>query len=298
MLENNRVKLTNQANEFIDTFLTPKLGTPYVSLPSDYGMDYEEVEFTAKDGITLSGWLIKGKEDKVIIQAHPVTANRSGSDGSLGGPRLDFIKTAKAFVESGYSVLAFDARNHGYSQTGHQPFILGTIDDAPDFVAAVDYLSKHKIYKSAKVGIHSVCFGSNATILAFSLQDGLRSRPNLKAISLTQPASWGMLLRNNPDVSSIFVDEINTQLMKRGAKSLDFLPFGYAPNINVPTQVVQNSNDPLFSRDVIEQFYVSLNIQNDDKKLVWIDGDADRSHLYLYETERPSILVKWFDEYM
>ena len=38
--------------------------------PDQYNLDYEDVTFTTKDGISLSAWLVKGGSDKVIIQSH------------------------------------------------------------------------------------------------------------------------------------------------------------------------------------------------------------------------------------
>lgn len=291
----NEVSFTDQANGFIEAYLTPKLSTPIIGTPEDYGMEYEEVSFETQDGVEISGWLIKGGRDKVIIQAHTVTSNRSGSDSSNGGPKIEFLKTAKGFFDAGYSVLTFDARNHGQSEIGPQPYIIGTIDDAPDFVAAVDYLANRPEYSSARVGIHAICFGSNATASAFGLKDGLQSRSNLKAISLTQPASWGMLLRNNPNVPEALVNEINVQLAARDATDLDQHPLKYAGMITVPAMIVQNRNDPHFSKSFIEEFYNNI---PSEKVMLWIDGEEDRSYAYYHETIKPEKLIEWFDRHL
>ena len=44
--------------------------SPVFDRPENYDLDYENVSFTAKDGEELSGWIIKGNNDKVIIQSH------------------------------------------------------------------------------------------------------------------------------------------------------------------------------------------------------------------------------------
>ena len=38
--------------------------------PENFGVEYEDVTFKAKDGVTLSGWLIKRGTNKVIVQSH------------------------------------------------------------------------------------------------------------------------------------------------------------------------------------------------------------------------------------
>lgn len=49
-------------------------------------------------------------------------------------------------MAAGFSVLKFDARNHGQIQVGQKPFILETMDDAPGFVAAVEFMAQHPEY--------------------------------------------------------------------------------------------------------------------------------------------------------
>ena len=52
---------------------------PIFDTPSDYGLEYDEVKFTAKDGVHLKGWLVKGGADKIIVQSHfGIQSSRSG----------------------------------------------------------------------------------------------------------------------------------------------------------------------------------------------------------------------------
>ena len=48
---------------------------PVFETPDKYGLEYEDVSFKTKDGVTLSGWIVKGNTDKVVtiivvIQSH------------------------------------------------------------------------------------------------------------------------------------------------------------------------------------------------------------------------------------
>ena len=53
--------------------------SPVFETPDQYGLDYEDVTFKTDDGVTLSGWLVKGNTNKVIIQSHfGVQCSRSG----------------------------------------------------------------------------------------------------------------------------------------------------------------------------------------------------------------------------
>lgn len=52
--------------------------------PKDYGLEYEDVTFTASDGIKLAAWLTPAEgSDKLIICNHPATLNRYGFPGHL-----------------------------------------------------------------------------------------------------------------------------------------------------------------------------------------------------------------------
>ena len=52
-----------------DTMIKP-YQSPLFDNPKNYGLEYEDVTFDASDGFRLSGWLIKGDTDKVVIQSH------------------------------------------------------------------------------------------------------------------------------------------------------------------------------------------------------------------------------------
>ena len=41
--------------------------SPVFDSPENYGLDYENVSFKAKDGEELFGWIIKGSNDKVCL---------------------------------------------------------------------------------------------------------------------------------------------------------------------------------------------------------------------------------------
>lgn len=54
---------------------------PVFDSPENHGLEYEDVTFKAEDGVTLSGWLIKGGTDKVIVQSHcGVQCSRCSND--------------------------------------------------------------------------------------------------------------------------------------------------------------------------------------------------------------------------
>ncbi|MCG8607575.1 alpha/beta hydrolase, partial [bacterium] len=128
--------------------------SPVFDNPKNFGLDYHDVTFIAADGITLSGWLIKGSEDNVIIQSHfGVHCCRSGftlqGKGLVKGFPQDihFLNQAKYLNVAGYTVLMYDFRNHGNSELGTNPWVTWGLEESKDVIAAVDFISKHSDYK-------------------------------------------------------------------------------------------------------------------------------------------------------
>lgn len=98
--------------------------SPVFETPEKYGLDYEDVTFKTKDGLTLSGWLIKGGTDKVIIQSHfgvqcscGFTQEGKGMmKNALWTSDIHFLDQAKYLAEADYSVLMFDIRFYEYAK--------------------------------------------------------------------------------------------------------------------------------------------------------------------------------------
>lgn len=57
--------------------------SPVLKTPGDYGMKYEDVFFSAIDGVPLEAWLIPADSDRLIVCNHPLTVNRYGFPGHL-----------------------------------------------------------------------------------------------------------------------------------------------------------------------------------------------------------------------
>ncbi|MBN1565756.1 MAG: alpha/beta fold hydrolase [Anaerolineae bacterium] len=75
--------------------------------PHDYGInDYQEVEFTTGDGVTLRGWYIPSQNEAVIILVHGYSSNRTY-----------LLPEAALLVEQGFGALLFDLRGQGESDT-------------------------------------------------------------------------------------------------------------------------------------------------------------------------------------
>lgn len=117
--------------------------------PADLLLRTEDVTFRTSDGITLSGWLVKGvPKAPVILLCH-----------DLGGSRSSLLNSAVSLNRSGYPLLVFDFRGHGAS-TGSGS-TLG-IDETKDIQAAVEFLKTRSDVDSSRIGLWGIGMGAYA----------------------------------------------------------------------------------------------------------------------------------------
>lgn len=146
------------------------------AIPSDAGLDYQEVEFPARDGLRLSGWFLPADSSGVgrkpaIVFVHGWTWNRLGDSGETfmasvsGGLPVDLLRLAFYLHEAGYHILMFDLRNHGQSASGG-PVTFG-LQEANDVLGALDYLATRQDVDQKRIG--AVGFSEGANALLFTL---------------------------------------------------------------------------------------------------------------------------------
>lgn len=78
---------------------------PNLQTPADFGIaDYEDVQFTTPDGITLKGWYIAPKNNAIVVFVHGHRSHRA-----------QYLKYLEIVHAKGYGAVLFDLRNHGES---------------------------------------------------------------------------------------------------------------------------------------------------------------------------------------
>lgn len=290
------------ANTFIKPFQSPVFGDP-----KNYKLDFEEVTFKAADGVSLSGWLIKGSTDKVIIQSHfGVQCSRSGyrPHGMLKGydKDIEFLRQARYLNEAGYTVLMYDFRNHGNSGKGTVPFITWGEEEAKDVIAAVDFITTHPDYQDAAIGLLSICMGQGASIHAFRRDDGLRQYPNLKTMISVQPMDYGCFV-NALGLPQFLIRSTTKAITKKTGR--DFNANSWRPfvkDVSIPTLVIQNRNDGYLDEAFVNGVYDDLAVE---KEMLWVDipkknGGAfpNRAAAYDWLGENPEPILTWFNRYL
>jgi alpha/beta superfamily hydrolase len=278
--------------------------SPVFDSPSDYNLKYDEVTFAAKDGVKLSGWLIHGGSDKVIIQSHfGVQCSRSGftqegkgmMKNALWTSDIHFLTQAKYLVEAGYSVLMYDLRNHGESGTGSTPWVTWGVEERLDVLAAVHFISEHEAYKNSEIGLLSICMGSSSSIFGFGLEDEMKNHPKIKTMIAVQPLTYDHFVKAMGLPGFLVKSGNKYNLEKRGVDLTgdSFLP--YAKDIPVPTLVIQNENDPMTNMDMVKGFYNNITTE---KEYLSLDLEKKRGAAYDWLGKNPEPIVNWFNKYL
>ena len=276
--------------------------SPVFETPDKYDLPYEDVSIRTSDGVTLSGWLVKGGTDKVIIQSHfGVQCSRCGftlegkgmMEKSLWNSDIHFLNQVKYLVDAGYSVLMYDMRNHGESE--QKGWITWGKDERKDTVAAIQFIADHEGYKDANIGLLSICMGQAASTFAFGLEPAMKRFQNLKTMISVQPLTYDYFVANMG--LPMFLINAGSKYSKN-KRDTDltgdsFLP--YVKDVFVPTLVIQNSNDPMTDLSMVEQYYDSLTVE---KEMLWLDLDKKRAAAYDWLGKNPEPILTWFDKYL
>ena len=286
-------------NSVADMMIKPGQ-SPVFGNPKDYGLSYEDVTITTADGVKLSGWLIKGGKDKVIIQSHfGVQCSRTGytPEGKgmikMWNEDIPFLRQAKYLADDGYSVLMYDFRNHGSSEASERPWVSWGPEEAKDVAAAVKYIENHADYKDAEIGLLSICMGAASTTYAYG--EGLIDNPNIKAMIAVQPLVYPDFVKamGIPGFLARRVNKETTNRLGFDLNAKTFLPS--VKKIPVPTLVIQNTNDPWANIDFVKDYYQEL---TQEKELKLVDLKKSRAAAYDYIGKSPEVVKGFFDKYI
>ena len=130
------------------------------STPADVNLPYRDVEVTAADGVTLSGWYVpSGNEAAVVLLP-----------GS-GSTRTSVLDHAVVLARHGYGVLLFDPRGHGGSEGDAMEF--GWYGEQ-DISAAVDFLQQQPDLDPHRIGAVGLSLGGEEAIGALAADSRIR----------------------------------------------------------------------------------------------------------------------------
>ncbi|KPI89323.1 hypothetical protein ABL78_1552 [Leptomonas seymouri] len=126
---------------------------------TDFGLDYEDVQFGSTDGYTLRGWYVppmQGNAREMGI----VLVHGGGRDRRTWERHLPFLHTA------GYGCLMFDFREAGLSSGKMRGFTFG-MKERFDVIAACDFMQSKYGYK--RICAMGTSVGGSSVIMAAAI---------------------------------------------------------------------------------------------------------------------------------
>lgn len=151
--------------------------------PADYGLAYEDVSFTSRDGLMLRGW---------FIPANPARGTIIFCHGHGGSMDPDVIY-APWFHDAGFNVLMFNFRAHGHSEGARVS--MGYFERR-DLLGAVDYLQRRGV---AEVGVLGFSLGGAVAITTAAQCQAIRAVVSDGGFARLESAllGWGRERRKN-----------------------------------------------------------------------------------------------------
>jgi len=279
--------------------------TPILRTPEEYGLEYEDVSFETKDGVTIKGWFIPADSNLVVISNHFSPANRYGFAGHLeglgfaGGFEVNFLPRYKALHDAGYNVLAYDLRSHGESGEGENSVSGVGYLEWQEVLASIEYIRNRPDTVDSDISLMSMCMGANATFNA--MEKAPEAFIDIKSMIAIAPLKGLTNLERNLERMQIPKDEgveafeeIYNRFSGLHVANHDIIP--KAASVNIPIFYFQVRNDTNSRWTDVQQMFKLTPVE--DKKVEYLEDTPWRFKGYQYFSEHPEAMIEWFDSHM
>ncbi len=256
---------------------------PIQNTPTDYGLEYVDVSFPSRDGLTLRGWWLSTRDDRpVIILVHGSTRNRSD-------PPERMLGIAKELVNNDYNVLTFDMRGHGESEGKR---VSAGLYEINDLLGAIDYIKQRGI--ESKIGVLGFSMGAATCLMTTPeceeidavIVDGAYA--DITSIVESEFA-------NRSDLPQFFLPII--LFMTKNLYHVDFTaikPIEATKNITVPVFVIHGGQDTTVP---VEHANRLAEICQNPYSRLWIVPEAEHCEAYMERSgEYVNEVLSFFDE--
>jgi dipeptidyl aminopeptidase/acylaminoacyl peptidase len=250
--------------------------------PAQYGLTYEEVTFSSRDGLTLRGWFIPAPEVRgTVVFCH-------GHAGSMDPD----VKYAPAFHERGYNVLMFDFRGHGRSEGQH---VSMGYYERQDLLGAVDYLEKRGI---DRVGVLGFSMGGAVAMATAPHSEAIRAVVSDGGFArLSDTIAAGVREQGLPGFLASLVGHLIVRLMglRLGCSPSGADPICWVDKI-APRGlfIIHGALDPFVAVEEARELYAAAS----EPKEIWIVPEAghrqaDRHHPEEYRHRVLAFFDQW-----
>ncbi|MCM8798049.1 MAG: alpha/beta hydrolase [Candidatus Omnitrophica bacterium] len=249
------------------------------TLPSEYGLPYEEIIFYSRDRFRLKGWLILRDENlPLVILCHGLGTNKS-----------DLLEIAEFIYREGFNVFLFDFRGHGESQGKTSSF--GYLEQR-DLEGAIDYLYQRKDLENKNLGLFGLSMGGAIAIMVSAKDERIKA--------VISDSAYKNLYSSMIHLAKSFyhLPKFPSNIL---LTIVYFLRFGIDPKkISPQNAISQISPRPVFIINGEKDFQIppenaySLFEKAKEPKELWIIPGADHGEGYsLYKEEYQHKIVKF-----
>ncbi len=296
--------VTLAAAAFLARTLVAPIRQGLWATPADAGLEFENAEFPAQDGVRLSGWFVPAAagaklNGATIVLVHGWQWNRLGYRAQdlfanvTGSTNIDLLFLVQDLHKEGFNVLTFDLRNHGQSATS-RPVSFGQ-SEAKDLLGAMAYLEGRDDVDANKIGVIGFSIGANAALFTLPQTDKIRA---LVAVQPTTPSLFTSRLA--ADFLGIFgsavcgVAEIIYQLFG-GTRMEGIVPaFAAAGASDTPVLFLQGTGDRWGSSDDISRM---AEMTPRAQELLFVNS-THRFGGYQYLIDHPAVAINFFNRYL
>ncbi len=180
---------------------------PVSRTPAEVGLEYEPVAFKASDGVGIKGWFIPAAGDgpkPTVVFVHGWMWNRLGNVAGrvpIDDRDVDFLPATKALHDAGYSVLLYDVRKHGESESGKGLLSFGPLEKY-DFIGAVNYLRARADVDGERIGSLGISMGGTIALYGAPECQPIKSilavQPRPRSRRSTTTSRWTSSARSGP----------------------------------------------------------------------------------------------------
>ena len=161
----------------IKVILGGRIGWPSRATPSTFGLAYEEVVFSSRDGVQLSGWLLPHPQARgLILTCHGIFSTRRS-----------MLHKAAWLHRRGFASLLFDFRGRGRSAGSHCS--LG-VHEPLDVLAALDYIQERPDLNRLPLGALAESLGAAALVSALQQDKHLQAACLEACFATMKEAVW------------------------------------------------------------------------------------------------------------
>lgn len=285
------------------TMIAPARQT-FSRTPADLGLDFENAQFPAQDGVRLSGWFIPANADsnnsgETIVLLHGWQWNRLGYEaGDLfanltGNVSVSLTPLIQALQAKEFNVLTLDLRNHGLS-AACRPVTFGQTE-AKDVLGALAYLEGREDVDSQKIGVVGFSIGANAGLFA------LPQTNSICALLAVQPMTPSTFTRRlSGDIFGPFGEPVRmfAEIFYRivgGPRIRGIVPsFAAAGATTTPVMFVQGVGDRWGS---VEDVSSIAKLTPCAQELLVVSS-THRSDGYKYLIDNPEVATGYFRQFM